>query len=437
MKQSISPMLKRVWKNSKRKPTAICTINIDGKRKQITLGEWGSKEAIEAYARLTAGITLDDSNAVTIATLCARFYADAERRAADPSDKFDARELKHYATVIKYLVRLYGDMLANRFTASCYRAYRARLVEIAPAVEQEQAGCYRDSKSNRAAGIVGQPIYKTVKRAWSANYVKQLMRYLRLLFSWGVGHDLVEPAVCERFKHVERLRCSLANKQPRTDIADDYVRATLPYMTPTLRDMVIIQRQNALRPNEVCNLRVGDIDRTGQVWSVKKLTKTYVPMIIIFCESDRAIIERHIAGKADSDYIFSPRESMQETWAAQAARRKSKVTPSQAERAARAAANKLSGYNAGYTVDAYRRAIYNAIKRANKAGCDIPMWTPYQLRHTAVTEASYAYGIQAASALAGHTNTNTTAIYEHNMERIKTDLAKNRPAYYTPEVKID
>ena len=160
------------------------------------------------------------------------------------------------------------------------------------------------------------------------------------------------------------------------------------------------------------------------------MSKTYIPMVIVFCESDKEIIARHITGKCTNDYVFSPRESMLETWAAQAAKRKSKVTPSQEARAAVAAPDKLKAYNDCYTVDAYRRAIYNAIERANRAGCNIPRWTPYQLRHTAVTETSYQYGIDAARAMAGHTTINMTAHYEHTAERLKRDLASNRPAYY-------
>ena len=432
MQQLISPMRKRVWRGSKRPAAAICTIKSGGKSKQITLGVWGSAEALEAYKRLTADVstTSTDAGAVTIATLCARFYTDAERRANDPADKFDPRELRHYATVIKYLVRLYGATLANRFTASCYREYRDYLVTIAPQVETAPDGVYSDNKDNRARGIAGQPKLKTIKREWSVNYIKTLMRYLKMIFSWGVGHDLIDPAVSDRFKHVERLRCNIPAKQRRADVPDDIVRATLPYMTQTLRDMVIIQRQNALRPNEVCGLRVGDIDRSGDVWSVKKMSKTYIPMVIVFCESDRAIIEWHIAGKCNSDYVFTPGESMQELWAAQAARRKSKVTPSQQTRADRAAAGKLLQYRDCYTVDAYRRAIYNAIDRANKAGVTIPKWTPYQLRHTAVTETSYQYGIDAARAMAGHTTINMTAHYEHTAERLKRDLASQRGAYF-------
>lgn len=433
MQQIISPMRKRVWRGSKRPAAAICTVKSGGKSKQITLGVWGSKEALEAYKRLTAEATATDDSSggvVTIATLCARFYADAEARAADPDNKFDPRELRHYATVIKYLVQLYGSTLANRFSASCYREYRAYLVSIATNVESVPDGVYSDSKSNRARGIVGQPKERVIKRAWSVNYIKQLMRYLKMIFSWGVGHDLIDPSVSDRFKHVERLRCNIPAKERRVDVPDDIVKATLPYMTPTLRDMVIIQRQNALRPNEVCGLRVGDIDRSGDVWRVRKITKTYVPMVIVFCESDREIIAQHIAGKSVNDYVFSPRESMLETWAAQAEQRKSKVTPSQQARAAAAALDKLNAYNECYTVDAYRRAIYNAIDRANKAGCNIPRWTPYQLRHTAVTETSYNYGIDAARAMAGHTTINMTAHYEHTAERLKADLASKRAAYF-------
>ena len=197
--------------------------------------------------------------------------------------------------------------------------------------------------------------------------------------------------------------------------------------------LFIIQRQNALRPNEVCGLKVGDIDRSGDVWSVRKITKTYIPMVIVFCESDRAIIERHIAGKCNTDYVFTPGESMLELWAEQAARRKSKITPSQQARADRAAPDKLKAYNDCYTVDAYRRAIYSAMDRANKAGVTIPRWTPYQLRHTAVTETSYQYGIDAARAMAGHTTINMTAHYEHTMERVKADLASSRQPYFVSQ----
>ena len=432
MQQSISPMLKRVWRGSKRPATAYCVMTVDGKRKQITLGAWGSKDALEAYKRLTSEATISDSNsgAVTIATLCARFYADAQERAADPSNKFDSRELRHYATVIKYLVTLYGSTLANRFSASNYREYRAYLVSIAPSVERVPDGVYSDNKDNRARGIVGAPKYRVTKRAWTSNYITQLMRYLRMIFSWGVGHDLIDPATAERFKHVERLRCNAPTKQPRLDVPDDIVRATLPYLTPTVRDMVIIQRQNALRPNEVCGLRVCDIDRSGEVWSVRKITKTYVPMVIVFCESDKEIIARHIAGKSDDDYLFTPAESMQERWQERAAARKSKPAPSQLARAEAAAENKLEAFRQCYTVDAYRNAIYYAIRRANAGGVDVPKWTPYQLRHTAVTETSYQYGIDAALAMAGHTTINMTAHYEHTAERLKADLASKREAYF-------
>ena len=432
MTQTISPMLKRVWRGSKRPAAAYCVLTVDGKRRQVTLGQWGSKDALEAYKRLTSEATISDNNggAVTIATLCARFYADAQARAADPSSKFDSRELRHYATVIKYLVTLYGSTLANRFSASNYREFRTYLVSIAPNVESVPDGVYSDNKDNRARGIVGQSKYRVTKRAWTSNYITQLMRYLRMIFSWGVGHDLIDPATAERFKHVERLRCNAPAKQPRLDVPDDIVKATLPYLTPTVRDMVIIQRQNALRPNEVCGLRVGDIDRSGEVWSVRKITKTCVPMIIVFCESDREIIARHIAGKSDDDYLFTPAESMQERWQERAAQRKSKVTPSQLVRAETAAENKLGAFRQCYTVDAYRNAIYYAIRRANADGVTIPKWTPYQLRHTAVTETSYQYGIDAARAMAGHTTINMTAHYEHTAERLKADLASKRAAYF-------
>ncbi|MBQ6616316.1 MAG: site-specific integrase [Thermoguttaceae bacterium] len=437
-KSVVSPMIKRTWANKKRKPAAICYVVENGKRVQKSLGVWGTQDALDAYTRLVAeiagnGTQCEEFSNVSVAFLCAKFYEDAERRADDPKLKFDRRELKHYEIVIRHLVRLYGDTPANKFTASCYRAFREHLVIIAPDVEREQCGVYSDTRENRAKKIVGKPKYRTVKKSWSENYVKKLMNYLKMIFSWGVGHDMVDQPVAARFKHVESLRSDLDVHESRLDVSDDIVKRTLPWLSPTVRDMVIIQRQNALRPNEVCYLRVGDIDRSGEFWTVMKLTKTKVPMIIKFCESDRKIIERRIRNKGADEFIFTPAESMQETWRLRASQRKTPVQPSQRKRAELAATSKLDSFAQSYSPSSYRNAIRYAIQKARRHGESIPFWTPYQLRHTAVTVTSYEHDRETASLLAGHTNLITTSIYEHKMERVKEDLARERQAYWTEE----
>ena len=69
MQQSISPMLKRVWRGSKRPATAYCVLTVDGKRRQVTLGQWGSKEALDSYKRLTSEASISDSNGARLLSL--------------------------------------------------------------------------------------------------------------------------------------------------------------------------------------------------------------------------------------------------------------------------------------------------------------------------------------------------------------------------------
>lgn len=50
--------------------------------------------------------------------------------------------------------------------------------------------------------------------------------------------------------------------EEREPVSDDIIQRTLPFMPPTLRAMVQLQRILGMRPNEIFKIRVGDIDRT-------------------------------------------------------------------------------------------------------------------------------------------------------------------------------
>lgn len=444
--QRISPMQKRIWKDSKRPAQAVCYVYINGKRLQKSLGQWGSQEAQDRYDQLVAelygnhGITsenIEQHNELSVAFLCCSFYEDAERRVAEPRLKFDKRELQHYETVIKHLVNLYANTPVNKFTASCYRSFRAHLVKIAPETWTIPDGVYVDNAYNRRKGLVGKTKYRKSKLPWTENYVLKLMGYLSQIFYWGVGHDIVDESVVSRFKRVEGLLSDLERKDPRTDVKDETIKKTLPWLTPTVREMVIIQRQNSLRPSEVCGLRVGDIDRTGEIWTATKKGKTTwktgIPLIIKFCESDRQIIERRIRNKGGDEFVFTPAESQLERWEKQAQERKTKVQPSQQKRAKKNAEHRLERFNPCFSVNGYRLAIQRGIEKARKNGVYIPKWTPYQIRHTAVTVTSYEHDRETAAMLAGHKSLSTTSRYEHKMTQVKEDLARERQAYWTED----
>jgi len=59
-----------------------------------------------------------------------------------------------------------------------------------------------------------------------------------------------------------------------------------------------------------------------------------------------------------------------------------------------------------YTVDAYRRAIARACKKAG-----VPSWHPHQLRHNAATFLRKEFGLETARIILGHRSAAITTIY--------------------------
>ena len=110
------------------------------------------------------------------------------------------------------------------------------------------------------------------------------------------------------------------------------------------------------------------------------------------------------------------------------AKRKTKITPSQAARNETRAA-KPSRYKEFYDKGSYSHAIRNVIQRANRQLPEreqIPHWFPYQLRHSASTAMELAGSIDDAQALLGHTSANMTKRYSHGQQVKAEALARNR-----------
>jgi len=84
-----------------------------------------------------------------------------------------------------------------------------------------------------------------------------------------------------------------------------------------------------------------------------------------------------------------------------------------------------------YKAKEYARTIKRAIVRANRSLPDdwkIPHWTPYQLRHTGVTELTYENdgNLDVARAVAGQRSLAIAQGYNHADLRIAIEQAKKR-----------
>jgi integrase len=73
-------------------------------------------------------------------------------------------------------------------------------------------------------------------------------------------------------------------------------------------------------------------------------------------------------------------------------------------------------YRGRLTVSGYRLAVTRACKRAK-----VPHWFPAQLRHNGLTLVRRAAGIEAAQAVGGHAEIETTQIYAERLDGLARD----------------
>ena len=375
-------------------------------KKTHYLGRHGSPESKIAYARLIAEIQVNPTfllpageKNITVCELTAAFlnYAKVNK---EPDDYAVFRSI-----VLDFLDKLYGDNIPTEdFKPSCLKIVRAEMI-------QSRRFC---------RNIVNRHVFRIIS-----------------IFKWGVENDLVPETTWRALKAVSSLPKGYPgtfDHEERQPVSDDIIRKTLPYLPPTLRAMVQLQRLLGMRPSEIFKMRVGDIDtsRGNGLWyyvpgSYK--TSRFVGKIAFpLGEPEQELITPYLENKKSEEAVFSPRTAMKERNAEKRANRKTKIYPSQAARE-KARVAKPSRYAEFYCQYSYRQAIQHAIEKRNRLLPDeekIPHWFPYQLRHSASTATELTHSDEDAQALLGHRTVNMTKRYTHSQLIRREELARNR-----------
>ena len=182
-------------------------------------------------------------------------------------------------------------------------------------------------------------------------------------------------------------------------------------------------------------MTVGEIDRSGEIWVYRpvkhKGTWRGHGKAVALGKPEQEIIAPRLKGKPPQAAVFSPKATIIEKKERDAARRKTKVQPSQVLRAESRAENPKSRVREHYDSGSYRQSIEYAIIRANKTlppDQQIPHWTPYQLRHSGVTEITLENdgNCDVARAVAGQKSIAVTQGYNHADLKIAIEQAKKR-----------
>ena len=252
-----------------------------------------------------------------------------------------------------------------------------------------------------------------IKHGYTRLTVNRYVCVIKQMFRHGTKFGWVDPQVHYALSAVDSLKAGRTKAPEYKDImpvADEIVEKTLPFLPPVVADMVRVQRLAGMRPQEVRNMRSCDIDRNSDVWVYrpfthktqhhgKKLAKAIGPRA-------QAILLPYLIDKQDNPeaFLFSPEDTVRLQRIERRKNRKSfnkngEVQPSQKDRSKLDAIKPTKQYSR-YS---YAQVIHRA---CTKAG--VEAWSPNRLQHTAGTETTALFSLEAAKEFLGHSSITTT-----------------------------
>ncbi len=381
--------------------------------RHVYLGKYGSDESREKYARLIAelpaasrlSITSKGAvpQAVSINQVILAYWQFATRHYI--KDGQSTREVEAIREALRPLRTLYGHTPADEFGPKKLKAIREHMIA-----------------ANLSRGVINHRVGK-IKR----------------LFKWAVAEELISSAIYHGLQAVAGLRfgqTAARETEPIRPVPDLHVAAVLPFVTPHIVAMIMVQRLTGMRAGEVVIMRPCDIDTTGELWTYeptdhKTRWRGHRKQIPLGPEV-QSILESFL-DRAPQAFLFSPAES--ERWRLEnrppyhGRQRMTPVFPSELRRRHRVkeARRRHRAKAAGperYDTNSYRRAVCYGLRMARKSGFAIPHWHPHQLRHTRATEVRKKYGIEAAQQALCHARPDTTAIYAEKNLDLARQVAK-------------
>lgn len=256
------------------------------------------------------------------------------------------------------------------------------------------------------ADAFGPTELKQVRQAmidlgWARGNINKQVQRIRRVWRWGIEHGLVRPdtlAALESVPGLRRGRSAAKESDPIEPVELTLVEQTLPRLDDVVRALVEIQLHADMRPGEVVIMRPCDIDRSVVPW-------LYVPHTH---KTEHHGRQRRIWLGPKVRAVLAPlilRCPRDDTW----------LFPSRARGKHARAAGRTH-----WTVSGYRKTVQDACKRHPQ----LTVWHPNQLRHTMATAIRREFGAEAAQAVLGHAQLETTEIYAERNERLAKDIAE-------------
>ena len=353
------------------KPSGQSRVRINGR--DVYLGPWGSRDAQDAYKALLVSLVENGGELPSD-------WRPATHRTSRNPDVTITPGRRGNLTV--------GDLVASSMAAvgagktpaelnGCSRWWQLRRVaallepyarlpaiEFGPRLLNEVAERLATEPMEHRRG--GAPAYRTVTSQ------RGLIAQVRRVFRDAVAREELPP---ERLLALETVRGNLprgrcrppTRRKPVSDTALEALRGFLP---PYHMDALWLIRLTGARPSEVLRARSDDVDTTSTPWVLTvrhHKTERYGEERRLFLgPKARAIVEPRLGG----GLLF------------------------------------VNSKGGAITADVLGNAVRRACLRAG-----VEHWTPYQLRHAALTEVRATVGLDAAQIIGGHAQVSMTERY--------------------------
>lgn len=287
---------------------------------------------------------------------------------------------------------------------------------------------------------------RMVGQGWSRRYINHQVQRVRRAFRWGVENGFVSGdvlAAIESVAPLKRNRTSARETAAIQPASDEHVNATMPFLSPTVRAMVELQRRSGMRPQNVCMLTPSQIDCSRDPWayipSDHKTSHAGRSLEIYLGPHAQSVLAPLLEKSTPDQFVFSPRRSAEEYRAL----RRRNLTRSARHGCAPRKSQQSRVPGDRYNSRSYRRAIFYGIRKANAAIAtslaeqlgrqpteaelaerSIPHWHPHQLRHARGTEIRQQYGLEAAQVSLGHSRADVTQIYAKRDRELAEKVAR-------------
>ncbi len=385
-------MAPRIPKYRLHKSTGQALVQIAGKR--IYLGKHNSEESLQRYQELLAQYLLVGGESqdpapplkspITIGELILRYYRFARRhyvRNGKPTD-----EVAAIRTALRRLRQPYGKLSVESFGPKKLKMLREAMIA----------------------------------EDLSRKYINDSISRIKRMFCWAVSEELIEVKIYQALLTVGGLRQgqSLAKPSRRvTTVSEEHVNAVIAVVSEIVGAMIQVQLLTGVRPQEICNMRVGELHRSGEVWeyipSQHKTEHFGVQRKIAIGPKAQQILTPLLVKKSDETYVFRPKDTVRLVNESRRQERKTPAYPSHMNRPKARRVRHPPGDH--YRECSYAQAIRRACKRSG-----VPHWAPNQLRHTCGTIVRQKYGAEAAAAVLGNSLGMVVEVYaESNFELAK------------------